>query len=82
MEDAYKIQSLRNEQPCPIFLFNLATLAGARALGMEKTYGNFEKGKDADFQIINPANIPLLEHRVLDHKTGQVDTDPIHKQQF
>ena len=30
----------------------LATLAGARALGLADRVGNFEPGKDADFVII------------------------------
>ncbi|MGL5443735.1 MAG: guanine deaminase, partial [[Mycobacterium] stephanolepidis] len=31
-----------------------ATLAGARALDREETFGNLDKGKDADFLIIDP----------------------------
>jgi guanine deaminase len=37
--------------------FYLATLGGAKALGFDKTVGNFVAGKDADFVVLNDGNI-------------------------
>ncbi|MGV0586789.1 amidohydrolase family protein [Mycobacteroides chelonae] len=38
----------------PAELLFTATLAGARALDREETFGNLDEGKDADFLIIDP----------------------------
>ena len=37
----------------PTEAFYLATLAGASALGLEDTIGNFAPQKDADFVVLN-----------------------------
>jgi guanine deaminase len=42
----------------PAQLLFLGTLAGARALDQEQSFGNFDAGKDADFVIIDPAAQP------------------------
>ena len=43
--------------------FFLATLGGAEALGLDQLIGNFQVGKEADLQVLNPVAIPLIERR-------------------
>lgn len=45
----------------PAQLLFLGTLAGARALDQEETFGNLDAGKDADFVIIDPSAQPGFE---------------------
>lgn len=48
----------------PAELLFAATLAGARALDMEKLIGNLDAGKDADFLVIDPRRHPPLDERL------------------
>ncbi len=41
----------------------LTTLGAARALYLDDKIGNFERGKEADFVVLNPAGTPLSERR-------------------
>jgi guanine deaminase len=63
MGEAYKVQKLRNKYVSPAYLFYLATLGGAKALSWDGVTGNFEKGQEADFQLLNPMRHPLLQRR-------------------
>jgi guanine deaminase len=45
----------------PAEMLFIGTLAGARALDMEKRFGNFDAGKEADFVVIDPSGIPALD---------------------
>ncbi len=63
MGHAYKVQALQMfamERPdlavmlTPVKLLYLATLAGARALGMEGQIGNFSCGASADLVVVDP----------------------------
>lgn len=60
----YQIQRLQHQDISTSQLFYLATLGGARALGLEKTLGNFEPGKSADIQVINWNSKPILKARM------------------
>ncbi len=53
MNDAYKIQQLQKNPISPLRLFYLATLGAAKTLSMDDKIGSFEKGKYADFQVID-----------------------------
>ncbi len=64
MSDAYKVQQLRGAKLNPMQSYYLATLGGARALDIDSVIGNFNTGKEADFQIIDLAATDLIKHRM------------------
>lgn len=64
MHDAYKVAQLRGKSLSPWRAFYLATLAGARALDLDASIGNFLPGKEADLIVIDPQATPLLERRM------------------
>jgi guanine deaminase len=49
--------------------FYLATLGGARALGMQERIGSFERGREADFVVLRPDATPLLARRMAQAQT-------------
>lgn len=63
MDEAYKVQRLQGRTTSPATLLYLATLGGARALGMGDVTGSFAPGKDADFQILDWRRSRLLAAR-------------------
>lgn len=58
---AYQVQRVQGEDITPAQLFYLATLGGARALGLESQVGNFQVGKYADIQVLNWEQSPILK---------------------
>ncbi|MDP1630800.1 MAG: guanine deaminase [Caulobacter sp.] len=48
----------------PLRAFYLATLGGARALGLADRIGSFQTGREADFVALDPAATPLLARRL------------------
>jgi guanine deaminase len=45
-------------------LFYLATLGGAKALKLDGKIGNFARGKEADFLVLDMAATPFLKRRL------------------
>jgi guanine deaminase len=64
MHEAYKVARLGGRLFSGLDGFYLATLGGARALGMEDRIGSFQPDREADFVILNPRATPLLARRM------------------
>jgi len=71
INEAYKIQQLQHHTLTPEHAFYLATLGGARALDLDAHIGNFEKGKEADFLVIDEQATPLMARRMAHQGTWQ-----------
>jgi guanine deaminase len=63
MAEAYKVAQLLGQQLSPLRAFYLATLAGARMLGLADRIGRFAPGTEADFIVLDPQATPLLARR-------------------
>ena len=63
MAEAYKVAALTESSMDAYELFYLATLGGARALGIAEFVGSLEVGKEADFVVLDPRSSPLLAYR-------------------
>ncbi|SEL28081.1 guanine deaminase [Colwellia chukchiensis] len=64
INEGYKTQQLRQEKLSPFQSFYLATLGGAKALDLEGTIGNFVKGAEADFVLLDYQATPLMARRM------------------
>ncbi len=64
MNAAYSVCQLRNLSLSSLDAFYMATLGGARVLGMDKYVGNFQQGKEADFVIMDLKATPLMARRL------------------
>ena len=63
MNEAYKVAQMGGHPFTAQDGFYLATLGGARGLGLEARIGNFEPGKEADFVALDLAATPVLARR-------------------
>jgi guanine deaminase len=64
MAEAYKAAQLRGQPLDPLTAFYLATLGGARALGVADRIGGLDAGKEADFLVLDLAATPLIARRL------------------
>jgi len=69
MSEAYKVAQLQGQRLSALRAFYLATLGGARALRLDDRIGSFEKGREADFIVLDPQATPLLARRMRSAKT-------------
>ncbi|MEM9769739.1 MAG: guanine deaminase, partial [Cyanobacteria bacterium P01_D01_bin.71] len=63
MNEAYKVAQLRQQTLSAFKALFLATLGGARALGLDAAIGSFDPGKEADFVVLNPQATTVLRLR-------------------
>jgi guanine deaminase len=69
MSEAYKVAHLLGQQLPPLRAFYLATLAGARMLGLDARIGRFAPGSEADFIVLDAQATPLLARRAAQSRT-------------
>ncbi|HKF98917.1 MAG TPA: guanine deaminase [Steroidobacteraceae bacterium] len=62
--DAYKVAQLSRQHLSPLRAFYLATLGGARALGIDDRVGRFAVGMEADFIALDLRATALLARRM------------------
>ena len=63
MNEAYKVAELNAYPLDAIKSFYLATLGGARALGLQDQIGSLAVGTEADFVVLDPTATPLMAYR-------------------
>ena len=63
MAEAYKISTFHRSPSqgplSPFQAFYMATLGGAKCLGLDQVIGNFTPGKEADFIVLDPRATPI-----------------------
>ena len=62
--DAYKIQQMAGNLLKPIEAFYMATLAGAKALGLDDRIGALKEGYEADLVLLDLASTSVIEERM------------------
>lgn len=64
LDEAYKIQQLRDHSLNPFQALYLATLGGARALDLDTCVGSLQSGYEADFSVLDLHATPLMGFRM------------------
>jgi guanine deaminase len=65
MGEAYKVCQLRGVSLDPYRALYLATMGGAKALGIADKVGGLSPGQEADFVVLDPKSTPLLTRRTI-----------------
>lgn len=63
LAEAYKVVQMRGQRLSALRAFYLATLGGARALGLDDRIGSFLPGREADFVVLDPCATPIAARR-------------------
>jgi len=63
LNEAYKVSQLAGRALSAREALYLATLGGARALGLGERIGSLQPGYDGDLAVLDPRATPLLAHR-------------------
>ena len=69
LSEAYKVAQMRGHFLSPLRAFYLATLGGARVLGLADRIGNFAAGKEADFIVLDMESTLLAARRATQTRT-------------
>ena len=64
LSEAYKVLHLQDQSLPAFSAFYLATLGGAEALGLDNKIGNFARGKEADFIVLDSAPASITRRRL------------------
>lgn len=64
LDEAYKVLQMRGETLSAFQALYLATLGGARALGLDDKIGALAPGYEADFIVVDPRCTPLVHRRL------------------
>src|SRR4029077_4820120 len=67
--EAYKVAQLSRQHLSPLRAFYLATLGGARALGIDDRIGHFAVGMEADFIVLDLRATALIARRMARSRT-------------
>lgn len=64
MAEAYKVLQLKGQSLSALKAFYLATLGGARAIGLDCKIGSLSPGREADFTVLRYDATPLIKRRI------------------
>ena len=70
LAETYKVAQMRGHRLTPWRAFYLATLGGAKALGLDDRIGSFAPGREADFVVLRMDSTPLIARRLKTARTA------------